>query len=141
MEYEHYMNMPWWWKYGRPKDIWATFEHEIGRFIEHNKIPAMSPEAAQGLIIGEFGGVMAAPATIAMKSAASSPMERIWWHGGMRGPHLHYKNNIYILTDKQWNEFTRPILKTFAEKLATTRSIGFRDMTDIAGMMNGISGE
>jgi hypothetical protein len=141
MEYEQYLNVPWWWKYGRPKDMWATFEHEIGIFIEKNKIAAMSHEAAQSLIIGEVGGGMAAPAAIAMKSASSSPMERIWWHGGMRGPHLHYKNNIYVLTDKQWKEFTRPILKTFGEKLATTRSISFRDMTDIAGMMNGISGE
>ena len=141
MDNEQYLNVPWWWKYGRPKEIWATLEQEIGRFVEKNKIAAMSPEAAQSLIIGDFSGGMAAPATVALKSVSSSPIERIWWHGGMRGPHLHYKNNIYVLSDKQWNEFTRPILKSFAEKLAATRSVGFRDMTDIAGMMNGISGE
>jgi hypothetical protein len=140
MEFEQYANVPWWWKYGRPKEIWATLEHEIGEFIQKNKIAPMSPEAAQSLIIGEISGAMSAP-SMAMKSASSSPIERIWWHGGMRGPHLHYKNNIYVLTDKQWNEFTRPILKNFADKLANTRSINFRDMTDISGMMNGISRE
>lgn len=141
MEYEQYLNVPWWWKYGRPREIWATFEHEIGRFIDKNKIAPISPEAAQSLIIGEMSAAIAEPVTIARKSASSSPLERIWWHGGMRAPHLHYKNNIYILTEKQWNEFTRPILKNFAEKLAATRSVSFRDMTDIAGMMNGISRE
>ena len=141
MQYEHYHIVPWWWTYGRPREIWATFEHEIGRFIEKNKIAPMSAEAAQSLIIGEIGGGMAMPSATAMKSASSSPLERIWWHGGMRAPHLHWKNEIYVLTDKQWNEFTRPILKNFAEKLAATRSIGFRDMTDVTSMMNGMSRE
>lgn len=139
MQYEHYHIVPWWWKYGRPREIWATFEHEIGSFIEKNKIAPMSAEAAQSLIIGEIGGGMAAPSATAMKSASSSPLERIWWHGGMRAPHLHWKNNIYVLNDEQWAEFTQPILEKFAKKLASTRSIGFRDMTDVTSIMNGIS--
>ena len=58
--------------------------------------------------------------------------------GGMKSPHLHYKGERYLLNRKQWRSFTRPIVETFAERLATAEHISFNSLLEVDDALNKI---
>ena len=52
--------------------------------------------------------------------------------GGIRVPHLHYKDRVYPMTDKQWSEYSKTIVADAKRKLAKTNTMNFE-----AGVMLG----
>jgi hypothetical protein len=47
--------------------------------------------------------------------------------GGIRVPHLHVEDETYILTDKQWSEFSKSIVADAKLKLAKVNEVSFEE--------------
>jgi len=57
-------------------------------------------------------------------------------YGGMKVPHLHINGEIYLMDKKEWNEFSSKIIKEFSKKLAETKSVNFRQFTELSDAMS-----
>jgi hypothetical protein len=57
---------------------------------------------------------------------------------GLRLPHLHYDDKIYILSKAQWADFSGGILKEFGKTLAATKTISFDHMQELTDTLSAI---
>jgi hypothetical protein len=124
----------WWWLWGKPAEFFTLFEGTIERYIRtlgKNEVVVI-PEVNVAAIMPEMnaptiGGTISSPAMA--KSSARKP---IWWYGGMRSPHIHYKDQVYLLTQKQWDVFMKEsILPEFQERLTKVKSISFTETMNL----------
>jgi hypothetical protein len=53
-------------------------------------------------------------------------------YGGMKLPHLHYGDNIYLLSDKQWADFSSKVLTDVKAKLGATQKVTFEQLAEVA---------
>lgn len=58
--------------------------------------------------------------------------------GGIRVPHVHYEREIYLLTDKQWTEFSQKVIESFQNKLAHAKGINFEQLMKLSDAMGEI---
>lgn len=123
-------------KYGGRFEYWVTHRAEIAKFIKKAKIPAVEAEHMRVF-----------PAPPVSKARASEKAIPNWWPypipipfpwPGFRAPHLHYGGDIYVLTEKQWSDFSRTAIKNFQEKLAGAESVKFAELMEIAEAMEGL---
>ena len=126
-------HVPWWWRFGGRREFWAVFEKEIGQFIKDKSLPALSKEAQMGLGFGPIAAPMRNPTTTVKERSADLP---IWWYGGMKAAHLHYKGNIYVLKSEQWTEFIVSIIDKLNTKLKATKTVNFEKTIEISETMN-----
>jgi hypothetical protein len=115
---------------------WIINEDRVRKFIEINKLNPVSPESFQtGAIAPEASARMS---NDPMKSQLN-PIFRIDNpKGGMRGPHLHYRGNVYLLDSKQWDKFSGEIIKEFSRKLGEANSVTYGQFVELADVVNGI---
>ncbi len=106
---------------GIPWEFWSVNIETIRVFIERNRLVPMNHEE---LIGKKTSDVMYASRLIDLKE------------GGMRSPHLHYNGERYKLSPEQWNAFTRPILKEFANRLETAQNVTFDNFMEINSAIN-----
>ncbi|MEE4257890.1 MAG: hypothetical protein V2I47_12695 [Bacteroidales bacterium] len=59
--------------------------------------------------------------------------------GGMRYPHLHFKDDIYILNVDQWKEFTNMVINQMKEKLEKAGNISYNDLMGITETLGPIA--
>ncbi len=121
---------PWQLINGIPRDFWIVHEQWIGQFITENKLTPISKEAQTNLVIGS-----AAPVETVATKAASAKIP-IWWYGGMKAAHLHFKGNVYVLQPEQWAKFNAPILDKLKAKLNAARTVNFQDTLEISEAVN-----
>ena len=50
--------------------------------------------------------------------------------GGIRGPHIHFEKNIYLLDEKQWRDFSGRIMKDIQSRIANANSVSFDQLLD-----------
>ncbi len=82
----------------------------IGEFIRVNEL--------KPVVIG----------TIAARTApAASALLDLGIRGGIRIPHLHFSNKIYMLDDAQWAKFSRGIIADCKAKLANVKEVSFEE--------------
>ena len=134
-----YYLQDWWWLWGKPAEFFTRFEGPIEKFVKtlgRDEVIVI-PETHVAAIMPEMkapamGGTISAPAMM-----ASSARKPVWWHGGMRSPHLHYKDKVYLLTQKQWDTFMKEhILPSFQEKLTTMKSVSFNEAMSISDALS-----
>ena len=85
------------------------------------------------------GGLRAAGAEH-MAGAAPTALSAVAYdgtHGGIRALHLHFNNQIYILTDKQWADISQKILTDVKAKLSNVKEISFEEGVILASMFEG----
>ena len=58
--------------------------------------------------------------------------------GGIRVPHVHYEENVYLLTDKQWNAFSQKVIKNFQDKLSNAKGVNFEQLMKLSEAMGDI---
>jgi hypothetical protein len=58
-------------------------------------------------------------------------------HGGIRALHLHFNDQIYLLTEKQWGEISQKILANVKAKLNNVKEISFEEGVILASMFEG----
>jgi hypothetical protein len=103
------------WRYGGPRDFWLANLGHISKFIEKNKIAAVDKaHLVDNRILVDM-------------EEASRPthLPQPWIFGGLKCPHLHFKGEIFLLTDSQWKDFSSVATKQFQEKLANAKSVNF----------------
>jgi hypothetical protein len=107
----------WKWLWGIPNPLWIIHEDYIGKLVERlNLKPLIDVARYRELEIEDYVGQ----------------------HGGMRGPHLHYRGNLYRLNKEQWSQFTGKIIQEFSNKLAQAKEVSFEQFVELADTMNGI---
>ncbi len=57
----------------------------------------------------------------------------------MRAPHLHLDGDIFQLSQKQWNKFTKKALATMRERLAKVETIGFEQMMELSDSIGAVT--
>lgn len=79
-------------------------------------------------------GAYAAPAQIFSEArsldAAKIPIR--WPCGGIKEPHLHYGQKLFMLDQKQWQEFSNMVVKDCTQRLASAESINITQLIDIS---------
>jgi hypothetical protein len=50
----------------------------------------------------------------------------------MKLPHLHYGDNIYLLSDRQWADFSSKVLTEIKAKLGATQKVTFEQLAEAA---------
>lgn len=90
---------------------WAYFAKNaraIAQFLKQNEIPA-----------AQIGPV-------ASRDATRAPLLiDLGIRGGIRVPHLHLKDSIYLLNAEQWAKFSQGILADAAAKLGKAKALDF----------------
>ncbi|GEM_PF-346369 len=133
------------WKYGRPAELFANKESFIHEFIEKNGLsPVQQETLAQlstvqgGVIIdgmhnfqlllnepqyGQRKAKSVGAATVEREEPVELPLKP--FPGGLRSPHIHFRGEVYLLNDKEWQRFCKPIVSEIMHKLEKAESIGF----------------
>jgi hypothetical protein len=107
-----------------PVDFWFKREDMIGRFIANNKLKAFNTAPYAMDLAGE------APA--AAKKEKAFVIRRIPFPGGMKGPHLHFKGEVFVLNAEQWQSFTGEIMKDLQTKLSKARAVSFEQVRELS---------
>ena len=118
---------PFWWKFGRPADIWLKNIELIEKVIRAEKLRPLDREHVAYMVPSQ-----AAP------TKAPVPFKNPEIFGGIRMAHLHFKNDIYLLDDRQWRDFSTAVVKAFQEKLSAAKSVGFEQALELSESINSL---
>lgn len=118
---------------GKSANFWIDNERKIGEFIEKNKISHVSRDTA---------GVKEAIEALAPENSPENVADLIdslsGIAGGIRIPHFHYKERLYLLNQKQWKEFSGGIVKELSERLASSGVVDIQDLVSISNVVGSI---
>lgn len=124
------------WIYGRPVDFWLRYRKQIKDFVIKEKPDLLSAE--------ELGPRLSAEEAMGARSLAhpQPPVEYtlppwIWKYGGRRIAHLHLGDDIYLLSDEQWDKFTGAIKKDLQARLARINTVSFDQAMEISHALEG----
>lgn len=108
-------------------DFWATNVKFVAQFIEKNRIKAIEKD---NLIMDDpvpISPIRIENIAIELKYLKPKPFP-----GGMRVPHLHFQDDIYLLNHEQWKEFSSTAVKNFQEKLAKVETVHFDKLMELS---------
>ena len=116
------------WKAGMPPDVDLQRAGWVGHFIKTNKL-----EAIDGARLPAKAGKN--------RTAARERLSGEWLdpRGGGHIAHLHYQGKVFQLTSKQWQDFSRKLVKVLGDKLAEAKKIEFEQAMDLSTMINGLA--
>jgi len=117
-EYEY----QWWWKYGRPRDIWTVYQDIVKKIIKVYGLEVAKPENLPLRMEFEAAQVFVVPMA---KAKALKPQP---FPGGMRIPHLHYARDVYLVTEEQWQAISQKFIGTFQNKLSKAKNVSFEQI-------------
>jgi hypothetical protein len=55
-------------------------------------------------------------------------------YGGIRTPHLHYKDDIYLMNADQWSKFSKSVLADVKTKITNAKEISFEQVSILANV-------
>jgi len=116
---------PWWWRYGRPADIWIKNIDRIGEIIKKNNLKALPEEYSRTI----------EPIPL---ETPKIPFKRPPIPGGIRLAHVHFKDEIYILNDEQWKDFTTSVIKDFQARLARAKTVDLQKVIELSEAIDNI---
>ena len=113
---------------GRPAELWMTHHQFVRETIMQHDLrpvarehlysdPTPQPSMPEEQIGLEGLGVFK------LASMYMRPPRGI--NGGIKTPHLHYGDEIYLLDRAQWNEFSQKIMVEVSEKLKGPNQVNF----------------
>ena len=70
--------------------------------------------------------------------AKTSTGELVAQCNGLRLPHLHYEDKIYILSKVQWAGFSSKMLTEFSKSLTATKTISFDHMQELTDTISAL---
>ncbi|HTX89880.1 MAG TPA: hypothetical protein VMC09_01575 [Anaerolineales bacterium] len=122
---------PGWIFPGIPIPFWVQYSSQIGEFIQRNKLQAATEKdlAAAGM---SLKAAVMPKAEVGVKQAFDLGIK-----GGNR-IHLHFKDQIYLLTDQQWNQFSGRVIETCKAKLAGAKTIDFETTVMLGAITEGL---
>jgi hypothetical protein len=67
-------------------------------------------------------------------------LDPIWWkYGGIKVPHLHLHDQVYILNDEQWKTFSKTLLSAFKTQLEKASAVSFENAQVISSELENIT--
>jgi len=112
---------------GIPVPFWILYSPQIAEYVRANKL---QPATAQQLTEAGMANMRAkTPVGMGPKAAFDQGIK-----GGNR-IHLHFNENIYLLTDQQWSQFSAKIVDTCKAKLAGMKTIDFATTVVLASVV------
>lgn len=135
-------------KNGGRNELWARMEMPIGKFLAHNSINAVNAKTidqmAGGIIIeGMRQGVPVAfdrilgtnvPSLTTAKSTKTKTLARLWpfpFPGGIRGAHIHYQGEVYLLNETLWKKFSAEVVKDVQDRISRANVVSFEQLMNI----------
>jgi hypothetical protein len=121
----------WKWNYGKPAPLWITQLRVIEDTIHEMHLKPLPRESYPNAGLDQ--GVLLQELQIARLAESSRDKEKIIapdFPGGLKSPHLHFKRDLYLLDDEQWNIFSNNIVRGFKEKLSKIGTVGFEQLLD-----------
>jgi hypothetical protein len=113
---------------------WAYFaKHKpfIAEFIqEHN----LTPARVVGQSAVDTAHARVAGPLVAEETTVYSLID-LGIRGGIRVPHLHLNDNIYLLDEKQWATLSKEIVADVSAKLSKVNEISFDNAMMISSIM------
>ncbi len=108
-------------------DFWTTNVMFVDQFIEKNRIKAIE----KGHLLMD-DPVPISPIRVENIGIEFKYLKPKPFPGGMRVPHLHFKDDIYLLNHEQWKEFSSMAVKNFREKLAKVETVNFDKLMELS---------
>ena len=115
-----------WWA-GEWDPFWITQHAQIGAFIRENGIRAVDKSVVMS---GDQLPVSSRATSARAKAKFVDPRP---FPGGLLCPHLHHRQDLFLLTDKQWKDFAGAVLDMVADRLKRAETIGFEQTLALAG--------
>lgn len=113
---------------GIPNPIWIRNEALIERFIKKNK--DMLVKYKQPAVIKK--GKEVVDKKIIADEVHMAFEDRRWWRGGIRVAHIHFRDDIYVLDDRQWADFSNQLVDTLKAKLESANTINFNQALELS---------
>jgi hypothetical protein len=116
---------------GIPNPIWAKALTVIqeAKLKELVKATVVFQGTTPNEALYAAGGAMA---TADVKATATQAKRwAIDIRGGLKIAHIHFKDEIYLLNEKQWQAFCQPLMKEFQAKLAKASAVTFDQLSEI----------
>jgi hypothetical protein len=120
----------WWWKFGKPADIWMEHHQMIGELIKKFDLQAVPVEHLSGHEMSALG--------MAKGEKAAAAIRDLSIRGGIRLPHLHYKGETYLLNQKQWQTFTEKVVEDFKNKLVNAKRVSVEQVIEVSESLNSL---
>ena len=117
----------WRFIYGKPADFWLVQVAAVERFIKANRLRPVAQPTLQ---------LRSAAVETAEKMAEMSVIPWWWKYGGIRVPHLHFEDQLFMLSAAQWKVFSAGIVKDFSKKLAEANAVSFGQLMDLSEAVN-----
>lgn len=55
-----------------------------------------------------------------------------WPCGGIKCPHLHYGQDVYLIDESQWRYFSQAVIKVCQSKLAAANTVSLEQLIDVS---------
>ncbi|MBP9211073.1 MAG: hypothetical protein KBF37_12220 [Saprospiraceae bacterium] len=136
------------WVYGGPfEDFWLKNVNLIEIMVRDHKLKPLNTgkyvmgDFVAGGIEESFEGASFEPGAESLAQKAPippilKPQRGPFWPrpfpGGLRIPHLHFKGDVFLLDDRQWNELSSAVLEGFKEKLNRAKSVSFEQIMKLS---------
>lgn len=129
------MQAEWWWKWGRPAELWMTQIDLVSRFVE--------AQGLRSIPLEELGypEQLATGGGTAFEGDARLNLHVLWpypFPGGLRFPHLHLGGDVYRLDREQWADFSKQVLSSFQRRLGDAGSVSFDQLLEVSNALSGI---
>jgi hypothetical protein len=54
-------------------------------------------------------------------------------------PHVHFKGDIYLLSDEQWKEFSEKLVQEFQAKRSRARTLSVESVIDLSAAIDTVA--
>lgn len=130
------------WLNGRPAEIWISHLSTVEALVKEYKLKPLDPEHYPTMDIFHHLGPMdayIAQAHLDHKAAKKVPVtDPRPFPGGLRIPHLHYKDDIYLLDDKHWKDFSNRVIRTLKDKLIRAKALSFDQLVEASTVLGNL---
>ncbi len=116
------------WLRGIPADFWLKHSRVVEEYVKAAKLQALD----QTHLVTKLEVLAPRASQQAATAATRAKILPQDIRGGIRVAHLHLKDQIYLLTDTQWKEFSGRMMKDFSAKISNASSVSFDQLLDLS---------
>jgi len=118
---------------GGMKQLWVQNLEITQSFIKEYKLKSVSRKTLGTEVFQLSPGMMSG----GLKEAS---LKFRWppFPGGIRIPHLHFKGELYLLTEEQWKSYTTTVMEGFKAKLDKVNTINFNQMLNLSDAIDSL---
>ena len=117
------------WQFGGPRDFWILNREFIGELVARFKLQPIDREylvADDPIPIFDRVGGPEAGEALRLRPRP--------FPGGLRIPHMHWRDEVYQLDQEQWKEFSSTIIAGFQERLRQAESVSFDQLMELGAI-------